>query len=259
MPSATVTGQCPHWCAREHAAGTCGTAFYHASETSSVTISRPDGCSVPDRLDVQTAQYLPDDPGEPAWSPTVEIAVHAGGRYRLIGLTPEEARDLAVVLARAADLVSIPRGKQPPRRAEQHLPVGRPRHRRDQHGPGHLVAGQPLAHRRDDGPRIQPIQRPVAWLDDRRHPLPEALIRQPDDDAIIHRGQRARMTRAAASGRPGPGRPRGRPATRWVRLVAGAGKAPRRDSGGQMLSQGGRPCRRPSLMPSRVGEAREMT
>ena len=106
MPSATVTDQCPHWCAREHAAGTCETAFYHASETSSVTISRADGCSVPDRLDVQTAQYLPDDPGEPAWSPTVEIAVHAGGRYRLIGLTPEEARDLALVLARAADLVS---------------------------------------------------------------------------------------------------------------------------------------------------------
>ena len=41
---------------------------------------------------MQTAQYLPDDPAEPAWSPTVEIAVHAGGRYRLIGLTPEEAR-----------------------------------------------------------------------------------------------------------------------------------------------------------------------
>ena len=65
MRTAIITDQCPHWCAREHAAGTCGTAFYHASETSSVTISRPDGCSVPDRLDVQTAQYLPDDPGEP--------------------------------------------------------------------------------------------------------------------------------------------------------------------------------------------------
>ena len=119
MPSATVTDQCPHWCAREHAAGTCGTAFYHASETSSVTISQPDGCSVPDRLDVQTAQYLPDDPGEPAWSPTVEIAVHAGDRYRLIGLTPEEARDLAVVLARAATWSALPRGKQPPRLARR--------------------------------------------------------------------------------------------------------------------------------------------
>jgi hypothetical protein len=56
---------------------------------------------------VQTAQYLPDDPGEPAWSPAVEIAVHAGGRYRLIGLTPEEARELASMLATAADLVTV--------------------------------------------------------------------------------------------------------------------------------------------------------
>ena len=55
---------------------------------------------------MQTAQYLPDDPSEPAWSPTVEIAVHAGDRYRLIGLTPEEARELAAMLARAAQLVS---------------------------------------------------------------------------------------------------------------------------------------------------------
>ena len=106
MPSLTATGHCPHWCAREHGADTDGTAFYHASETTSVTVSGPGGLTAPDRLDVQTAQYLPDDPAEPAWSPTVEIAVHAGGRYRLIGLTPEEARELAVSLARAADMVS---------------------------------------------------------------------------------------------------------------------------------------------------------
>jgi alkylation response protein AidB-like acyl-CoA dehydrogenase len=95
MPASTVTSHCPHWCSRDHSADTCGTAFYHASDTTSVAC-----------LDVQTAQYLPDDPGEPAWSPTVEIAVHAGGRYRLIGLTPEEARELAEMLARAAQLVS---------------------------------------------------------------------------------------------------------------------------------------------------------
>jgi len=101
MSSISVTGHCPAWCARAHAA-----AFYHASETTSVAIARPGGLTAPDRLDVQTAQYLPDDPAEPAWSPTVEIAVHAGGRYRLIGLTPEEARDLAALLAKAADITS---------------------------------------------------------------------------------------------------------------------------------------------------------
>lgn len=106
MPVMTVTAQCPHWCARDHFADTGGPAFYHASETTSVTISRAAGLTVPDRLDVQTAQYLPDDPGEPAWSPAIEIAVHADGRYRLIGLTPGEARELAAMLARAADMLS---------------------------------------------------------------------------------------------------------------------------------------------------------
>ena len=110
MLSLTVTGHCPQWCAREHSPDTDGTAFYHASETTSVAISGPGGLAAPDRLDVQTAQYLPDDPGEPAWSPTVEIAVYAGGRYRLIGLTPEEATELAAMLATAADLVSVGRG-----------------------------------------------------------------------------------------------------------------------------------------------------
>jgi hypothetical protein len=113
MPSMTVTDHCPHWCTRDHSADACGTAFYHASETTSVTIARPGGRTVPERLDVQTAQYLPDDPSEPAWSPAVEIAVHTGGRYRLIGLTPEEARQLARILANAADIVS---GAERPRR-----------------------------------------------------------------------------------------------------------------------------------------------
>jgi hypothetical protein len=116
MPS--ITDHCPHWCARAHPTDARGTAFYHASETTSVTISQPGGLTVPDRLDVQTAQYLPDDPGEPAWSPAVEIAVHAGGRYRLIGLTPEEARELAAMLATAADLVTVAgyRHRPPPGR-----------------------------------------------------------------------------------------------------------------------------------------------
>jgi hypothetical protein len=106
MPSVTATGQCPRWCARDHSADACDTAFYHASETASVAIARPGTLAVPERLDVQAAQYLPDDPGEPAWAPAVEIAVHADGRYRLIGLTPDEARQLAAVLARAAEVVS---------------------------------------------------------------------------------------------------------------------------------------------------------
>ena len=103
----SVTSHCPHWCSRDHFANASGAAFYHASEAASVAIAQPGGgLAAPDRLDVQTAQYLPDDPDEPATSPTVELAVHAGGRYRLIGLTPDEARELAALLARAADITS---------------------------------------------------------------------------------------------------------------------------------------------------------
>ena len=105
MPSRT--GRCPRWCARNHSAGTSGAAFYHASETLSVAMSRPGDTELPDRLDVQAAQYLPDDPAEPAWPPAIEIAVHAAGRYRLIGLTPSQARELARALTRTADMLSV--------------------------------------------------------------------------------------------------------------------------------------------------------
>jgi hypothetical protein len=104
MPSRT--GRCPRWCARDHSADTSGTAFYHASELLSVAMSRPGDPGLPDLLDVRAAQYLPDDPAEPAWPPAIEIAVHAAGRYRLIGLTPPQARELARALIRTADLLT---------------------------------------------------------------------------------------------------------------------------------------------------------
>jgi hypothetical protein len=105
MPSRT--GCCPRWCAHDHSADACGAAFYHASETLSVPVTRAGDSALPDRLDVQAAQYLPDDPGEPAWPPSIEIAVHAAGRYRLIGLTPPQARELARALAEAADMLTV--------------------------------------------------------------------------------------------------------------------------------------------------------
>ena len=104
MPSRT--GRCPRWCACNHSADTSGAAFYHASETLSVAVSRLGDPALPDRLDVQAAQHLPDDPAEPAWPPAIEIAVHAAGRYRLIGLTPPQARELARALARTADMLT---------------------------------------------------------------------------------------------------------------------------------------------------------
>jgi hypothetical protein len=120
MRSGAITDHCPPWCARDHSAERRGAAFYHAGEASSVAISRPRRLGVPEWVDVQTAQYLPDEPGESAWAPTVEIALHAGGRYRLIGLTPDEARQLASMLERAADLPG-PAGWPPrPRTSHAH-------------------------------------------------------------------------------------------------------------------------------------------
>lgn len=117
MSAMVVDGQCPHWCTRDHSADRCGSAFYHASKTGSVTLSERRGAVSPgwqdvgpEHLEVETALYLPDEPTEPAWPPRVEIAVHSGGRYRLIGLTPDQARELAGMLAEAAGLVSA----QPP-------------------------------------------------------------------------------------------------------------------------------------------------
>jgi hypothetical protein len=55
-PSTAVVGHCPHWCTHEHPADTSGSAFYHVSETASITISRPDhltALTAPERLDVQ--------------------------------------------------------------------------------------------------------------------------------------------------------------------------------------------------------------
>jgi hypothetical protein len=104
MTPATDADHCPHWCARDHSTERRGRAFYHASKTCSVTISTAGLPGFPERADVETAQYIPDDPGEAPWTPTVELTLHAGSRYRVIGLTPEEARQLAAMLARAADL-----------------------------------------------------------------------------------------------------------------------------------------------------------
>jgi hypothetical protein len=105
MPAITFTEHCPHWCVRDHTTDSCG-VLYHAGQTGSVAIAQPDGLLLSDRLDVQVAQYLPEDPQESVWPPTVEITVPAAGRYRLIGLTQQQARELARLLAESADQMS---------------------------------------------------------------------------------------------------------------------------------------------------------
>jgi hypothetical protein len=117
MPAMIINGQCPPWCTRDHAAEACGSTFYHAGTIGAVTLSERRGTvspgwqdGGPEHLDVETALYRPDESAEPGWRPTVEIAWHSGGRYRLIGLTPDQAGALAELLAQAASLMS----SQPP-------------------------------------------------------------------------------------------------------------------------------------------------
>jgi hypothetical protein len=107
MRTATMIDHCPVWCALDHSAEPGKTAFYHATRAGSMPLSRPQRPALPERVDVETTQYVPDEPGEPGWAPTVEVALHAGGRYRLIGLTPSEARQLAEMLTQAATAASI--------------------------------------------------------------------------------------------------------------------------------------------------------
>lgn len=54
------------------------------------------------RLEIETAQYAPDDPCEGPLTRVVEIALREGNRYRLIGLTLDEARKAARMLVGAA-------------------------------------------------------------------------------------------------------------------------------------------------------------
>jgi len=91
--TAEPADQCPGWCVRDHSAELREAPFYHASETSLSSDLVGHGTRVyPRGSEVQTAQYVPDDPGETAWTPTVEVALYTGSRYRVISLTPEEAR-----------------------------------------------------------------------------------------------------------------------------------------------------------------------
>jgi hypothetical protein len=114
MLSTTVTHGCPRWCVLEHPVDTRKTVLHHASETAVLTISRPGDSATPDRIEVQSAQYLSDEQDGAFGSSYVEIAVYVAHRYRLIGLTPDEARELARVLLRAADaLVPRPESRRP--------------------------------------------------------------------------------------------------------------------------------------------------
>ncbi|MBB4944169.1 hypothetical protein FHR32_008572 [Streptosporangium album] len=74
----------------------------HEGETHTLRVSRRYEPRMPESVDVRVVQYLAEE-ACPVWHPFVEIAHHVGGRYRIINLTPQEARRLAATLLACAD------------------------------------------------------------------------------------------------------------------------------------------------------------
>ncbi|TYK44466.1 DUF6907 domain-containing protein [Actinomadura decatromicini] len=92
--------RCPRWCTLDHS-GT-RTALLHESEAQGLPLSHRHDVRLPESVDLRVVQYGPDEPGEDAVPPSVELTYHVGSRYRVIGLSAGEARRLAGILLACA-------------------------------------------------------------------------------------------------------------------------------------------------------------
>lgn len=92
--------QCPSWCRLEHQQTP---VLVHEGETYRLMMTRRREGEV-EFLKVRTVEYLPLDipDGTDPWGPMVEVEHHVGDRYRVLNLTSENARDLAILLLSAA-------------------------------------------------------------------------------------------------------------------------------------------------------------
>jgi hypothetical protein len=102
--SATTPGDkgpsCPSWCRLEHRQQP---VFVHEGETYRVMMNRPrEGTT--EFLKIRTVEYLPLDipDGTEPWGPVVEVEHHTDDHYRVLNLTSDNARDLAILLLSAA-------------------------------------------------------------------------------------------------------------------------------------------------------------
>jgi hypothetical protein len=93
---------CPTWCVIDHDRDGQPALILHESCPVVIEISGPRDADVPERIEVQTTQYSPEDSGELPARPTVELSRYRGGRYRITTLTADEARRLAAGLFQAA-------------------------------------------------------------------------------------------------------------------------------------------------------------
>jgi hypothetical protein len=93
---------CPVWCVIDHDPDSQPALILHESCPVVIEISGPRAADIPERIEVQTTQYRPEDSGDLPAPPTVELSRYRGGRYRITTLTADEARRLAASLFEAA-------------------------------------------------------------------------------------------------------------------------------------------------------------
>lgn len=96
--------RCPRWCALDHSGARA--ALLHEGEARGLALSHRHDVRLPESVDVRVVQYEAHETGErgeAAVPPSVELAYHVGSRYRVIGLSPYEARRLAGMLMACAD------------------------------------------------------------------------------------------------------------------------------------------------------------
>jgi hypothetical protein len=91
---------CPSWCRLEHHETP---VLIHEGETYGLMMNRPREGET-EFLKIRTVEHLPLDipDGSEPWGPLVELEHHVGDRYRVLNLTSQDARDLAVLLLAAA-------------------------------------------------------------------------------------------------------------------------------------------------------------
>ncbi|WP_413467781.1 DUF6907 domain-containing protein [Mycobacterium sp. RTGN3] len=104
--AAVAESTCPTWCVEEGVA--CQDPLWHVSESHVLELVCPGEPRCRESVEVRAAQYLADDSDRATWVPTVELAHHVGNRYRVIHLSPADARQLAELLSRAADQLDGP-------------------------------------------------------------------------------------------------------------------------------------------------------
>lgn len=109
------TAECPAWCRLPH--GDRPTS--HQGRAVVVPVGRGD--TKEEFLEIRTVQYTADTAGmsdfTPELMPFVEVAHHAGGRYRLINLAWPQAAALVEALLHCAEAANSPCGDNQYQRA----------------------------------------------------------------------------------------------------------------------------------------------